>query len=301
MAALEYQVRSLTAGASCILRDVAFRLDGHDSLALVGESGSGKTMLAMSVLGLLPPNIHPESLRIALDGTDLTALSQRARGRLLGRALVYIPQSGLDSLNPAQTVRRHFDEGCRRLGVPRRLWKARAEESLRLAGLDPALVAPLYPFEISGGMAQKVILALSASDQARLVIADEPTNGLDAASRGLYIEQLFSAFRNALKIIITHDISLARACDRALILCGGTAVESGPAEQVFSDARHPYTRSLIRALPGPDMQPSPLLREGASPCPFYRRCPSASPVCLAPIPLQSSPDHREWRCVHADG
>lgn len=299
MSGLCYAIQLLSAGSTSIVRDINFAVDDGRAMAIVGESGAGKTMLAMSMLGLLPPNVHAQALTIRIGDENVTPRTGRKHS-LAGSAVAYIPQSGLDALNPMETIAQHFDESCRKQRIPRNKWRTLAEASLARVGLDPAEVMHKYPFEISGGMAQKVILALTNPEQARVVIADEPTNGLDPDGRDAYIAELFGMFRHAVKLIITHDISLAGACDDVLVLCGGTAVEHGTARQVLTETRHPYTRSLLNSLPEQGLTAYPVLRSGASACPFYRRCTEVCADCLnGTIPVCRGEDGHEWRCVHA--
>ena len=182
---------------------------------------------------------------------------------LRGDKLVYIPQNGAEFLLPARTVRKQLYDSLKKLGLPRKDFPALAAEKLRLAGFDaPETVLDKYPFQLSGGMAQRVTIALAACSRARLLIADEPTNGLDEAGRAQFFALLDSIFPDAAKLIITHDISVAARCDRVLVLCGGRMLETGVSSTVLSAPRHPYTKALLAAQVANGMQPSPVLREG---------------------------------------
>ena len=175
-----------------------------------------------------------------------------------------------------------------------------AAEKLRLAGFDaPETVLDKYPFQLSGGMAQRVTIALAACSRARLLIADEPTNGLDEAGRAQFFALLDSIFPDAAKLIITHDISVAARCDRVLVLCGGRMLETGVSSTVLSAPRHPYTKALLAAQVANGMQPSPILREGVSACPFYARCPEAEEACLNGAMSKHTDGKTEWWCCHA--
>lgn len=285
---------SLRKTKKTLVEGVTFSIRHGESLALIGETGSGKTMIARSILGLLPRNVRRFGGDIRLDGAAQPP--ERALRRLRGNRIVYIPQSGQESLNPARTVRKHFRDQLRKLGVPRSEWEAVALDRLRLAGLAEAGdVLGKYPFQLSGGMAQRVTIALAACADPALVIADEPTNGLDEAAQQAFLRLLEAVFPTAGRLIITHDIRVAALCDRILVLCAGKPMELGGASAVLNAPKHPYTRSLLAALVENGMAESPVLRTGDAPCPFYPRCAEADGRCLSDIPLRST-GGREWRC-----
>ena len=201
---------------------------------------------------------------------------------------------------PARTVRKQFYDSLKKLGLPRKDFPALAAEKLRLAGFDaPETVLDKYPFQLSGGMAQRVTITLAACSRARLLIADEPTNGLDEAGRAQFFALLDSIFPDAAKLIITHDISVAARCDRILVLCGGRMLETGTVDAVLGAPYHPYTKALLAAQVANGMQPSPVLREGVSGCPFYARCPEAEEACLNGAMSKHTDGKTEWWCCHA--
>ena len=282
----------LSRGERVLLQDVSFSLSSGQRLAIIGETGSGKTMLALSILGLLPANVRMQSGCIEMDGAALPAGKQLQT--LRGDKLVYIPQNGAEFLLPTRTVRKQLYDSLKKLGLPRKDFPALAAEKLRLAGFDaPETLLDKYPFQLSGG------IALAACSRARLLIADEPTNGLDEAGRTQFFALLDSIFPDAAKLIITHDISVAARCDRVLVLCGGRMLETGVSSTVLSAPRHPYTKALLAAQVANGMQPSPVLREGASGCPFYARCPKADEACLNGEMQKHTDEKTEWWCCHA--
>ena len=288
----------LSRGERVLLRDVLFSLSAGERLAVIGETGSGKTMLALSILGLLPANVRMQGGNIRLDGAALPT-GKRLQA-LRGDKLVYIPQNGAEFLLPARTVRKQLYDSLKKLGLPRKDLPALAAEKLRLAGFDaPEAVLDQYSFQLSGGMAQRVTITLAACSRARLLIADEPTNGLDEAGRAQFFALLDSIFPDAAKLIITHDISVASRCDRVLVLCGGRMLETGASADVLSTPRHPYTKALLAAQVANGMQPSPVLREGVSGCPFYARCPEADTACLNGTMQKHTDGKTEWWCCHA--
>ena len=288
----------LAHGERVLLQDVFFSLSSGERLAIIGETGSGKTMLALSILGLLPSNVRMQGGCIQMDGTALPTGKQLQT--LRGDKMVYIPQNGAEFLLPARTVRKQLYDSLKKLGLPRKEFPALAAEKLRLAGFDaPETLLDKYPFQLSGGMAQRVTIALAACSRARLLIADEPTNGLDEAGRAQFFALLDSIFPDAAKLIITHDISVAARCDRVLVLCGGQMLETGVSSTVLSAPRHPYTKALLAAQVANGMQPSPILREGTSGCPFYTRCPETDAGCLNGAMQKHTDGKTEWWCCHA--
>lgn len=288
----------LSRGERVLLHNVSFSLSSGERLAVIGETGSGKTMLALSILGLLPANVRMRDGCVQLDGAALPTGKQLQT--LRGDRIVYIPQNGAEFLLPTRAVRKQLYDGLKKLGLPRKEFPALAAEKLHLAGFDaPETVLDKYPFQLSGGMAQRVTIALAACSRARLLIADEPTNGLDEAGRAQFFALLDSIFPDAAKLIITHDISVAARCGRVLVLCGGQTLETGTVDAVLGAPHHPYTKALLAAQVANGMQPSPVLREGVSVCPFYARCPEADAACLNGAMQKHTDGTTEWWCCHA--
>ena len=278
--------------------EIARAIRDHQVVIVSGETGSGKTMLALSILGLLPSNVRMQGGCIQMDGTALPTGKQLQT--LRGDKMVYIPQNGAEFLLPTRTVQKQLYDSLKKLGLPRKDFPALAAEKLRFAGFGaPETLLDKYPFQLSGGMAQRVTIALAACSRARLLIADEPTNGLDEAGRAQFFALLDSIFPDAAKLIITHDISVAARCDRVLVLCGGRMLETGVSSTVLSAPRHPYTKALLAAQVANGMQPSPILREGTSGCPFYTRCPETDAGCLNGAMQKHTVGMSEWWCCHA--
>lgn len=295
---LEYSSGNISArlarSRKTLVSGVSFCLAERKSLALIGETGSGKTMTALSVMGLLPWNVEMEGGAIRLQGKDLTR--KGAVRPLLGDRIVYIPQNGLEFLNPSRKIRHHLYDNLKKIGTPRQELETRAKEKLILAGLhEPAEVLDRYPFQLSGGMAQRVTIAISACSNAALIIADEPTNGLDNAARQRFMELLGRVFPEAAKLVITHDITLAALCDETLVLCGGKMMEKGDSAAVLSRPHNGYTRALMGALVKNGMQQTPVLRREEGFCPFYKRCPGASYRCREEM-APGADSQTEWWC-----
>ena len=277
-----------------LVQDVSIRLGSGESLALVGETGSGKTILAQSVMGVLPGNVRRVGGELSICGKEISGGKQLRA--MLGKEIVYIPQNGYEFLNPSRTVRKHLYDSLARIAVPAGKRATVALEKLEQAGFsEPKSVIDRYPFELSGGMAQRVTIALALCSHAKLLIADEPTNGLDETAKARFMHLLGTLFPEAGKLVITHDISVAAMCDRLLVLCRGRAMESGKATDVLTSPYHPYTKALLAALVENGMRQTPVLQKGPGLCPFYHRCPQATVQCRETLPKQEA-DGREWWC-----
>lgn len=277
-----------------LVQDVVLRLGPGETLALVGETGSGKTILAQSLMGVLPPNVHRHGGKIFICGKEI--VHEKQLRAMLGKEIVYIPQNGYEFLNPTRTVRKHLYDSLARIAVPAGKRATVALEKLEQAGFsEPKSVIDRYPFELSGGMAQRVTIALALCSRAKLLIADEPTNGLDEAAKARFMHLLGTLFPEAGKLVVTHDISVAAMCDRILVLCRGRAMETGKATDVLTSPYHPYTKSLLASLVENGMRQTPVLRKEPGLCPFYRRCNQATVQCRKKLPKQEA-DDREWWC-----
>lgn len=277
-----------------LVQDVVLQLGPGETLALVGETGSGKTILAQSLMGVLPPNVHRHGGKIFICGKEI--VHEKQLRAMLGKEIVYIPQNGYEFLNPTRTVRKHLYDSLARIAVPAGKRATVALEKLEQAGFsEPKSVIDRYPFELSGGMAQRVTIALALCSRAKLLIADEPTNGLDEAAKARFMHLLGTLFPEAGKLVVTHDISVAAMCDRLLVLCRGRAMETGKATDVLTSPYHPYTKSLLAALVENGMRQTPVLRKEPGLCPFYRRCNQATVQCRKKLPKQEA-DDREWWC-----
>lgn len=235
---------------SAIVRGLDFCIAPGQRLAIVGTSGCGKTMTALAILGLLPENCRVEG-SVRWEGEELLTLPRRKRRALLGRSHVLIPQSGADFLNPVLSVRSQMNDALARNGIARAQRKTAAETLLRRVGFDdPARVLRSYPFQLSGGMAQRVVMAMASAGQPGLVIADEPTKGIDRDNTALFLQNLDALFPGAAVLLITHDLSVASACERLLVMQDGRAVETGETQAVLAHPQHTFTRQLLDDLPG---------------------------------------------------
>lgn len=253
------------------VRDVSFDL-GREKLAIVGESGSGKSTVGRALLGLLPASARVSADVLSLDGQDLRGASEATLRQLRGSRISMIMQDPKYSLNPVMRVGEQIIEACR---AHRRISRAEAQERMldMLASVrinDPARVARLYPHEVSGGMGQRVMIAMMLITEPELLIADEPTSALDVSVRQQVLNILEEQVqaRGLGLLFISHDLPLVqRFCDRVLVMYAGRVVESLPASQLHR-ADHPYTQGLLAALPR--------LQTPRSPLPVLQRDPAWS-------------------------
>ncbi len=284
-------------------------------LGLVGESGSGKSVTAYSMLRLVRPPGRIEGGQVLLDGRDLLALPERELRDVRGKEISMIFQDPRGFLDPVARVGAVLQEVYRRHeGGSRADARARALELLRSVGLPtPERVFRAYPHELSGGMAQRAMIALALACSPKLLIADEPTTALDVTIQ-IQIVRLLEELRERLGltiVLITHNLSVvAEVCDRVAVMYAGEIVESGPALEVFERPRHPYTVGLLGARPrvtGADEWLAdipgrvPDLLRPPSGCRFNPRCFLADGLCRAEHPAlrELEPDHRS-RCHHAE-
>jgi len=293
---LNYSSGKITVRSSgkILLDEVGFKIEAGGSLALIGETGAGKTTCALSIMGLLSSSLEAKGVRIDFMGEELSPKKMRG---LLGKEIVCLPQGGSDCLNPSKKIKYNLFDNLKRSGYKGAAIKAAAIEKLSRAGFEnPEEIAEMYPFELSGGMAQRVLIAISLCSDAKLVICDEPTNGLNFEESRLFIEKLNEYFKDAGKLVITHDIKVAGACGDIAVLLGGRVMEAGKSEKVISAPRHPYTKSLIAALAENGLNESPVLREQEGDCPYFSRCGYADKRCLGKI-SEKCADGRKVRCV----
>lgn len=293
----------MSKGTKTIVSDLSFSLAKGERLAVVGESGCGKTMTAMSVMGLLPANCKATG-EIVFDGTDL--LSRRGARKLhtlRGEKIMLVPQSGGEFLNPSIRISTQIYESLRKRGVRgRNALRAAARGLLREVGLsDAEEILDKYPFQLSGGQAQRVVLAIAASGDAELVIADEPTKGIDEETAQLFLGKIDELFPSAAVIIITHNVSVASDCDKTLVMYKGEIMEYGDTRNVLGNPSHPYTQSLIAALPDRGFGVYARLRDPSpAGCVFSDRCPYAGDECFAAKPVFVNRDGTVRRCFRAE-
>ncbi|MBS3940750.1 MAG: dipeptide/oligopeptide/nickel ABC transporter permease/ATP-binding protein [Actinobacteria bacterium] len=275
------------------VRGIDFDLRRGETLGVVGESGSGKSVTATAILQLLDPPGRVSTGQILLDGEDLARASNRRMAQLRGRQLGMIFQNPAASLNPVLTIGYQMREALRQVtGCTRKEAAERSHRALLDVGIpDPARVARQYPFELSGGMNQRVMIAMALAASPRVLLADEPTTALDTTTQAQILRRLvdLTEEHEISLVLITHDIAVvAEYADTVMVLYAGEVCEYGPVRQVVDDPRHPYTRALLesvprvetadeRLVPIPGDLPDP--RAQRTGCPFAARCPEVMDVC----------------------
>jgi len=279
-------------GAVPALFDVTFALAPGQVTGLVGESGCGKTLTALAIMRLLPAAAEVGGGSILLGGQDLLTLGEREMDRVRGAQVSMIFQQPRASLNPVFPVAAQLVHVLRlHRGLSARAAWAEGEALLARVGLPrPAVVMRAYPHQLSGGMCQRVMIALALACRPRVLLADEPTTALDVTVQ-LQIVELLKALQRELGLtvlLITHDLGLvAEMCDHVHVMYAGRVVESAPVAALFRRPAHPYTRGLMasrvrsgsRALPTGIPGRVPGLQQMPSGCPFHPRCPLAGPLC----------------------
>jgi peptide/nickel transport system permease protein len=243
----------IDGGWKTVVDDASLSVRPGEVHALIGESGSGKTQTAWTILGLLPSGGEPVAGRVLFDGVDLLQASERAREKLRGRRIGYIPQEPLSNLDPSFTVGTQLVEPMRfTLGLSRASAATRALELLDHVGIpDPRRTFSSYPHQISGGMAQRVLIAAAVSSDPELIIADEPTTALDVTVQADILDLLRRLQResNLAMLLVTHNFGVvADLADRVSVMRAGSIVETGAVSEVFTNPAHPYTRSLLDAV-----------------------------------------------------
>ena len=291
---------------------VTLGLAAGGSLGLVGESGCGKSTLALAALALLPPEARVSGGSVLFDGDDIAHLPDRTLRPLRWRRMAYVPQSAQNALVPVHSLRRQFRDTAAAHGMRAAEADARAGALLRRVELDPAIL-DRFPHELSGGMRQRAIIALALLFGPALLVADEPTTGLDVIVQRQVLGLLrdLRAERNLALLFISHDIGVvAELCADVAVLYAGQVMETGPTAEVFARPDHPYAMGLARAFPDirfPDRAVisiaghPPRLSAPPTGCPFAPRCPFAEAICRDTQPplVQTAPGRRV-ACHFAD-
>lgn len=292
------------------LEGVRFSIGQGESVGLVGETGCGKSVTARAIMGFVEPPGKIESGEILLEKDDLLKYSERDMRKIRGRKISFIFQEPKKALDPTATVGNQLMEAATvARGMDRAAAQALALETLEQVGLgDAQRVMQSYSFELSGGMAQRVMIAMGMVGGSRLMIADEPTSALDVSIQAQILRLLgeIRSKQNSSLLLITHDLGVAAEnCDRIIVMYAGRIVESGPVREIFREPAHPYTVKLLNALPAPgktrlEAIPGmvPDLVDPPAGCRFSNRCDRASEACSKLPPLaQIGPDHAV-ACIH---
>ena len=290
-----------------VIRDISFEIHENETLCMVGESGCGKSVTTLSVMGLLPENGAVRSGSIKLCGEELLGMSPRQLGQVRGKKMGMIFQEPMTSLNPLLTIGYQLTEGLRQHhGMSKAEAHATAVSYLEKVGIANAEERmKQFPFQLSGGLRQRIMIAMMMSLQPRLLIADEPTTALDVTIQKqvlLLLNRLKQDMKTGI-LFITHDLGVvAQMCDRVIVLYSGSKVEEGATRQIFENPLHPYTNGLIAAVPNVDsdefeIRPIPgtfpSITEEIGGCRFHPRCPYATERCRQEVPqaLEYEPGH----------
>jgi oligopeptide/dipeptide ABC transporter ATP-binding protein len=290
----------------------SFSLEEGGTLGLVGESGCGKTMTLRAIVGLLPRRARIASGSVRYHGQELTAMPRSRLRELRGTDVAMIFQEPMTALNPVTRVGDQIAEGpLVRLGYGRRRARARALELMRLVGIAaPERRARAYPHELSGGMRQRVMIAIALACEPKMILCDEPTTALDVTIQDQIIKLLLSLQASAgLAIVfVTHDLAvIAQTCRSVAVMYAGQVVETGAVDTVFRQPHHPYTLSLLRSVPHFDAPQALASIPGTPPnllspppgCRFHVRCPFAGPECTdGAFPLRPLAGGGESACIH---
>jgi len=281
--------------------DVSFEVRKGETLGLVGESGSGKSMTALSILRLVQPPGRIAGGRVLFEGRDLMTLAEREMRRVRGAGIALIFQEPMTALNPVFTVGDQIAEAMIVHGLETRVGaRRRAVELLGAVRVaDPERAASSYPHQLSGGMRQRVLVAMALSCHPSLVIADEPTTALDVTIQAQILDLLREMRQkfDLSMLLVSHDLGIiAGTADRIAVMYAGRLVEQGPVRSVFASPAHPYTKALLLSIPRGDGGRRLTAIEGAVPaiselppgCAFAPRCPDQIPQCRAERPPETS-------------
>ena len=300
---------STLRGTVHAVNGVSFRVAPGETIGLVGESGCGKSVTALALLGILARSATVTGGRAELEGRDLLAMRDRELRRVRGREIAMIFQDPMTSLNPVLTIGRQLREPFEtHFGLGRREAERRSLELLDQVGI-PGAGSRLgdYPHQLSGGMRQRVMIAMALACEPKLLIADEPTTALDVTIQAQILDLLRQLVveRGTALILITHDLGVvAGMCERVCVMYAGTVVEEAATAELYASPRHPYTLGLLQSVPRLDTPRSAPLRpiQGAprdmlsapAACPFQPRCYAATTVCgqLLPRLEEVAADHR---------
>ena len=297
---------STARGSFKAVDDVSLTVGTGEIVGIAGESGSGKTMTALTLLGLLPHGARTAG-SARFDGVELLTSSPKTLRNIRGRQIAMVSQDPATSLHPILTVERQLTEHMRHhLGVGKSEARTRAIDLLATVRIpDPEQALGTYPGQFSGGMRQRIAIAVALACEPRLLLADEPTTALDVTVQAgiLRLLERLRAERGLAVVIITHDLGVMSAlADRVCVMYGGRIAEVGPRSEILSRPRHPYTRGLLDALPHPEGGAADLRPIAGSPpslghvppgCPFHPRCPWAQPECSShrPDPVDIGAGH----------
>jgi oligopeptide/dipeptide ABC transporter ATP-binding protein len=279
-----------------VIKNVSFSLQEGEKLGIVGESGSGKTLLMRALIGMLPPSIAITRGKITYFDRLLSEMKEHQLQKIRGREIGMVFQDPLTFLNPTTRVGKQIGEGYTRHfpNTSKKEAEAAALALLKKVGIpDPELRLTQFPHELSGGLRQRVLIAIALAAGPKLLIADEPTTALDVTIQAQIMNLLRSLQQDKSTILITHDLSLvASFCDRVIVMYAGQIVEDAPTRELFRAPQHPYTEQLLKSLPSLTSHAKLVTIPGSPPdlskahrgCPFAPRCPYTQSKCLQEEP-----------------
>jgi oligopeptide/dipeptide ABC transporter ATP-binding protein len=300
MALLSVSDICVSIGGLTPLDRIAFSIDPGEIVGVVGESGSGKSLTAMAVMGLLPLiGGRIASGSVNFSGMELTKLREEEYRALRGRRIALISQNPMTSLDPVRRVGEQIDQvSAMHLRLDAGQARARSIDMMRQLRIPEAeIVHGNYPHQLSGGMKQRIVIAMALVADPELIIADEPTTALDVTIQAQIIQIMteMARLKNVALMLITHDMGVvAQACDRVVVLYAGRVAETNTVDAIFADPKHPYTRSLIGCIPVEGLPPGglrgiagnvPGVLNYPGGCRFHPRCPRAIERCSDDIPL----------------
>ena len=294
------------------IRGVSFEVAAGDALGIVGESGSGKSITLKAILDLLPSNATITSGEIIVEGVSIGSLSPSKRRTVLSEKFGIIFQDAISALNPVLSVGDQIMEVPRyRLGYSKEKAKAKALELMNLVGIPEAeRRLKSYPHQLSGGLRQRVAIALALAGEPKMLFCDEPTTALDVTIQAQVLRLLIDLRKRKQMglIFVTHDLAVINeVCDNLQVMYGGRIVEKGSVQETYADPQHPYTFSLLKSVPDPDLPverlfsiagEAPDLTKPVTGCPFEPRCFAATVECQTVEPSLSEAGNGEAACLH---
>jgi oligopeptide/dipeptide ABC transporter ATP-binding protein len=305
----------LSRGTVHAVDGASIQVEAGEAFGLVGESGCGKSMTLRAIMGLLPRPGHIVGGEVLFEGEDLVTASPRRLRDVRGGSIAMIFQEPMTALNPVMRVGDQIAEAPQvHLGLSRTAARERALDLMRRVGIpDPVRRARAYPHELSGGLRQRIMIAIALSCDPKLILCDEPTTALDVTIQDQILKLLLNLRREfgVSVVFVTHDLAVvAETCERLAVMYAGQIVETGTVDEVFREPRHPYTLGLLRSVPDFDsVQDSLSAIQGAPPdlvlpppgCRFHPRCPFAQDDCISgEFPLRPLSAGRATACIHSD-
>ncbi len=299
------------------LFDVNFQISPGQIVGLVGESGCGKSLTSLAVMGLLPPAAKIETGHVLINGQDLYSSSEKERCALQGAKVSMIFQDPMSALNPLMTVGKQIEESYRIHHPSASKQEAKEKVLAMMAKVGLPRVSELYkeyPHQLSGGMKQRIMIAMALINEPDLIIADEPTTALDVTIQAQILDLLkkLNEESNSMILLISHDLGVIQTvCSQVMVMYGGMIVEQGEVKQVLQHPMHPYTRGLLASIPDPDKKEEEIVcvpgsvealeerkNEG---CPFFERCQEAVERCNVQCPKLQYVLNRQIRCEKYGG